>query len=189
MFHLSPRLPRSARAGLLALPLLLLTGCVKERTTGNETMFSYELWVPAAMLLGGAAAAPLGWALREKSGRLGWGLMIGGVVAAIGFGPTYFLDRIEVSPDHFLVRDGMVGMATTYDVKFADVKAAHMTTETTRGRRGRKSTKAYLVCDRKDGSSTKVPLNGRLAEAAVIPIMAQLVDHKIPISDETGGEE
>ena len=185
----SPRLPRLANLTLLALPLVLLTGCVREQTTGSTSTYSYELWVPGLIFLGGIVAAPLGWALREKSGRLGWGLMIFGPIAAFGFAPTMYLDQIVVAADHFMVRDGIVGMATTYDVKFADVKTMRMTTETTRGRRGRKNTKAYLLCDLKSGSTVKVPLDGRLAEAAVVPLIKQIVEHQIPIIDETGGAE
>ena len=76
------------------------------------------------------------------------------------------LDRVMVAADHFEVREGLVGVATDDNIEFADVKAIHLTTETSRGRRDRKTTKAYLVCDLENGSSTEIPMAGRIAKAA-----------------------
>ena len=189
MFTPRLRLARATRFALLALPLAFLAGCVKEQTDGSSSTFTYELWVPALIFLGGVAAAPLGWVLRQKSGRLGWGLMIAGPVAALVFAPTMFLDKIVVDADHFQVRTGIVGMAETHSIKFADLKAVHLTVKTSRGRRGRKTTKEYLVCESKTGNRTEVEMSGRLATAAARPLAVQFANHQIEVIDETGTAE
>jgi hypothetical protein len=71
-------------------------------------------------------------------------------------------------------------------VKFGDLSRVRFISEETRGRRGRKNTNYYLVCERKDGSSAKVPLGNKVAETAAPRLIERVRALNIPLLDETG---
>ena len=177
----------AARAGLLALPLVLLAGCVHESTTDSTTTFRYEYYVPALVFLGGIVAAPLGWVARQRSARFGWTLLILGPIAALGFAPSLFGERMIVDGDHFEAHSGAWG-TTSQSVKYADMKGLRLTSEVTTGRRGKKKTNYYFECEMKSGPTIKVPMASKIDAAAALPILLQVKLHDIPISNETGEE-
>ncbi len=172
------------RIGLVALATVALCGCVKQSQDGAATVFSYEWWAPVGLTLGGLAAAPVGWLLRDKSSYFGWGLLVVGVIGGLGVGPSMFADHITVDDQGFVSRTGLVGLATTHTIKFAELSRVRLTFEETRGRRGRKTTNYYLVCERKDGTSAKVPLSNSIAEKAAPMILQSIKDKNVPIVDE-----
>jgi hypothetical protein len=169
--------------GLLAV-IATQAGCVRESVGEDGKTFTYELYVPALLFVGGIAAAVAGWYLR--SGRFGWVLMIGGVVSTLGFAPSMFLDKVTVDNNHFTIRTGIWGLTNVKDVAFDNLKTVVLTKEETRGRRGRTSTSYYLLCHCKDGTSPKVPLNNQVCDAAALDILTQIKDHNVPILDTTG---
>jgi hypothetical protein len=180
-------MPRSLiRVGLAAFLLLGLCGCVREDVNGSTITFTNELWVPLVVLLGGIVAAPVGWLLRKRSGRLGWGLLIISPVTVLGFVPSLFLDRAVVDDTHFSLRTGIWGMTAVHDLKFNDLSRVRLISEQTTGRRGSKRTNYYLMCERKDGTSAKVPLGNKVAETAAPYFVERASALKIPVVDETG---
>jgi hypothetical protein len=150
----------------LMLFVAMASGCVRETTNGDEHRFSYELWVPGLLFLGGLIATPAGWYLRETTARLGWGLLILGPIAAFGFAPSMFLDHVEVRPDGFSRHSGIYGMTANAEVKFTDVNHMHLSTVEERGRRGRKVMRTYIMWEMKDGSTVKLPAGNDVVEAA-----------------------
>ncbi len=171
-----------------ALPFMLLpllvTGCVQESDADGARVYTYEMWVPTSVLLLGLAAGPVGFAMRERSGRLGWGLMIAGPVAAFFFAPSLFRDRVVVANDGFHVRSGIWGLTAVHSVKFADLQRIRITSETSRTRRGGKRTNYYFVCERKDGSVSKVPVSGTISEAASEQMLLHAIAYGVPIVNE-----
>ena len=180
-------MPRSILyAGLAAILLLGLGGCVKEDVNGSTITVTNELWVPLASLVGGIAAAPAGWLLRKKSARFGWGLLIMSPLVVFGIVPSLYLDRAVVDDDHFSLRTGIWGMTAVHDVKFADLNRIRLISEESTGRRGRKRTDYYLLCERKDGTTAKVPLGNKVAETAAPRLIERAQALNVPIVDETG---
>jgi MFS family permease len=173
--------------GCLAGSLLLLctAGCVREEVSGTTRTFTYELWVPASILVGGIVAAVAGWFLRQR-GSWGWILLIGGPIAAIFFAPSMFRDRTVLTDERLQVTTGIWGMTAAHDVAFADLTMIRQIAEESRGRRGRRRTNYYLVCERKDGTSAKLPLGNNLVEAAATPFMEAATARGIPYQDDTG---
>jgi hypothetical protein len=137
--------------------------------------------------LGGIVAATIGWNLRQKSGRFGWVLLIGGPIATIFFAPSMFLDRVTVDDTGFSRRSGIFGMTAVQDVTFVDVSGMRLTSEEERGRRGRKVTKYYLYCDRKSGEAVKFPVNNAVCEAALLQILRTAAAAGIRIDDNISG--
>lgn len=174
------------RAGLLLLALLVMTccGCVERSTSGSVTTYYNALWATAACVLSGLAGGVAGWFLRAVSERLGWALMIGGVVLVIGVTPTVFFEKTTVRDDGFFVRSGLWGMSS-YDVKYVDTRNIDLTMEVTRGRRGSRNTHYYLVCEQKAGEAKKVPMGGACKEAAPL-ILAGASAHGIMINNNVG---
>ena len=180
-----PHLSRPVRMGLFVLPVALLAGCVHQESSGSTATFRYEYWVPLVTFLGGAVAAPLGWVLRQRSTRLGWTFLIGGPIAALGFAPSLLGEKVVVDAEHFHVQTGVWGMTSVHDVKFANLQSVKLTSEVSTGRRGRKSTNYFFLCEMKSGATIKVPMNNKVAEAAAAPIVMQVMAHGIPIVDES----
>jgi hypothetical protein len=169
---------------VLAAVVLLQTGCVHEAVNGSAKTYTYQLYVPILLFFGGIAAAVGGFFLRQN--RFGWVMMIGGPIAAIGFAPSMFMERITVDDQHFTVRGGIWGMTNVHDIRFAELQMVNITKEVTTGRRGRKNVSYYLLCNNKNGTSAKVPVNNDIAEAAAAAILAQFDAHKVTIVNTTG---
>jgi hypothetical protein len=145
---------------LLAVILVAgIGGCVRETTEGSARVFTYEAWVPLSVLLGGIVAAPAGWFLRGASARFGWALLVMGPVAAVFFAPSLFRDRAAVDDNLFTLRSGIWGLTAVHEVEIDDLKQIRIISEVSRGRRGSKRTNYYLLCERNDGTTAKVPMN------------------------------
>lgn len=170
----------------LLLGFLLLTGCVNERESGDAKIYTIQMWVPLLILIGGIVAVPAGWLLRETSQRLGWGLLILGPIAALGFAPSLFMDKTVVTPNEITVNTGIWGMTAHHNVKYDNLQQVRITSETTRGRRGSKNTSYYLTCDCKDGSNCKLPLGNSCVEKAAVPFLTHCKAREIAVIDETG---
>jgi len=170
---------------LAAVVLSGASGCVHESSDGPTRTFTYELWVPASVLIGGLAAAPAGWFLRKSSARFGWGLLFVAPIAAIFFAPSLFLDRAVVDDNTFSLRTGIWGLTAVHEVRFDDLKTVRIIAEETSGRNGSKRKNYYLICERIDGSTSKVPVNNNVAQAAAPRFLEKIADRGIPIQDET----
>ena len=180
-------MPRSYHYVVLAsLVLLGLSGCVREEVDGSTITYSNELWVPLTALVGGIVAAPAGWFLRNKSSRLGWVLMILSPIVAFGIAPSLFLDRAVIDATHFSLRTGIWGLTAVHDVKFSELTLVRLISEESRGRRGSKHTNYYLVCERRDGTSAKVPLGNSVAEAAAPRLIDRARSLNISVVNQTG---
>jgi hypothetical protein len=180
-------MPRSwGYIGLVAFVVLGFSGCVREDVAGSTVTCTNELWVPLVTLLVGVVAGPAGWYLRQKSGRLGWGLMILSPIVVFGFVPSLFMDKAVVDDNHFSVRTGIWGMTAVHDVTFNELSRVRAIGEERTGKYGRKSTSYFLLCERKDGTSAKVPLGNKVVEAAAVHFVERVHALKIPLQDETG---
>ena len=155
----------------LMLLVAMASGCVRESNNGDAHRFGYELWITGLVFLGGLIATPVGWFLKDTTGRLGWALLILGPIAALGIAPSMFLDHVEVRPDGFSRHSGIYGMTANAEVKFADVNHMHLSTVEECGRRGRKVMRTYLMWEMKDGSTVKLPAGNSGVEAAAQSIV------------------
>lgn len=173
----SPR--RSLLIGLSFLPVAL-AGCVKQVTQGSETTFTYELWLPALLLVGGIVAAPAGWALKRHSARLGWVLVILGPILALLVAPSIYSDQVVVNDDFFRIHTGLWAASNDETIRFADLQSVQVTEETKITRRG-KRTSTYLLCNLKGGGQKKIGLSGNLTGSAVVPIVAGIAKHGVPL--------
>lgn len=167
--------------------LLLLSataGCVRETTDGGEEVFQYELWAPLAMLVAGAAAAPVGWFLRGRSARLGWGLLVLGPVFALALAPSLYLERTTVDGDGFHIRSGIWGSTATFDLNFSQIRSLRFISEERSTRRG-KRTEHFMVCHLTSGGETKIAVNNDVKRAAVRAIVRRASERGIPVADQT----
>ena len=164
---------------------VLLVGCVQEDVQGSTRTYTYQLWLPVSILLGGVVAVPAGWFLRKTSSRMGWGLLIGGPIAAIVFAPSFFRDRAVVDDTTFSLRAGIWGFTAAQEVPFRDLQGIRIVFEEVRGRRGSRRTKYYMLCERSDGTTAKVPLSNKIVQAALPYFLSKVADLGIPVVDET----
>ncbi len=176
---------RFMHLAFVAFLLAGLSGCVQETVNGTTKIYTYELWVPLVVLIAGLVATPAGWFLRQSSSRFAWALLISGPIAALGFAPSLFLDRAAVTPEAFTVRTGIWGMTAVHEVKFSDLRQVRYISEETVGRRGRKNTNYYFMCERKDGTSAKIPVGNNVVEAAAPAFIAKVLELNIALADQT----
>lgn len=167
--------------------LITISGCVREAAEGDRITFTYELWVPMVAVVIGVAATVLGWMIRNKAGRKGWGLVIVAPIATILLAPGLYGDIAVLDKDSFHLRTGIWSMTAVHDVRFDDVTKIRITTEVTTGRRGR-NVNHYFVCERKDGTQAKIPIVNQLVKGAAPLILAIAQKREIPVIDETGGQ-
>lgn len=171
------------------LLMLSCTGCVRETNRGDSTQFTYELWVPGLILLGGIAAIPVGFLLTKVAAfgeyaSCGWGLALAAPLGALVLTPLTYFERTTADKESFSI----AGIWENHHVPYANLRQVTYATEVVRGRRGRTSTKHYFYCDCKDGSNLRIPLNAVTTQAALPAIVDRLEELKIPISDTSGAE-
>lgn len=183
------RFPLTRTHIVVAGVLFMVCGCVQESDVNGERVFQYESWVPLSTLLAGLAATSAGWLLRKRTARLGWALIVVGLIAAIGFSPSLFRDRVSVSAKGFDVRTGIWGMTATHSLAFNEIVAIRLTSETTKSRRGQNRTNYFLTCTTKAGGFRKVPVNNAVSKASADAILQQAKSRGIPISDETADRD
>ena len=169
---------------ILSLSLLLLAGCVRETTDGSARVFAYELWVSASVLFGGLVAAPLGWFLRTVSERFGWALLILGPIAALFFAPSLFLERAVLDDNSNSVRSGIWGMTAVHQVRFQDLRQIRLVAEQVRGRRRRMRIQHYLMCERNDGTSEKIPVSNDVSKVGASEFLAKASERGVTVVQE-----
>ncbi len=165
----------------LTLTALLLSviGCVSEQTSGATQTFTYAWWLPTLVVLGGIAAVPAGLAVKTKSERYGWGLLIAGPLFAV-LGAFLFSERAVLDDSGFVTSR----LFNSHDVRFDSLKLVRITSEVETGRRGRKSTKVYVTCTRADGSTAKIGVTNAVLEAAIPRFIEKVAQRNIQIINE-----
>jgi hypothetical protein len=156
---------------MMALVCLFLVGCVTSKNGDKGMSFQYEWWVPIVVFIAGIVFVPVGIAVRNYSNRTGWGLMILGPIAALGFAPSLFMEQVLVHDRGFDVRSGIWGMTANQKVDFDAVTSVRLTQEETGGRRSRLIEVLYF--DQKSGSPARLPLNNDLKIEAAKEIVTR----------------
>jgi hypothetical protein len=163
--------------GLACLILCALAGCVRESTTGDRTVFSYQWWIPLTVVLVGAAAGYCGWQLREKDERWAYGLMIAGGLSPL-IALSLFTDGIAVDPIGFSGKGGFFG-SKSYVAKFDDITDFILVTQ-----RGRRSSSDKIIFHTRDGMQDEFVLGDSMTQSAARLILTIAERKGIPIKDQ-----
>ena len=166
------------RVALLAPCFLLMAGCVSKSASGDGVSIHFSWWVPIVILGGAVAAVPIGFLLRNLSSRLGWGLMIGGVICAV-IAPSFFFESVFVSDKGFDVHSGIFGMTANQKVEFGSLKSITVGTEMTTGRGARRIEVLYF--DAQSGPPSKLSLNNDVKIEARKEILPRAVKAGVPV--------
>lgn len=177
-------MPKFFPIALVCLCLLFLAGCVEKSTDGADTIYNYEMSLPALVFLGGLVAVPIGWKIRGT--RFGWVFLVGGPIAALGIAPSLFLTKVTVNDEGFRVANGIWGATATHEIDYSSVRSVRLTAEESRGRRGRKSTSYYLIFSTSAGEQ-KVSVNNDVVEEAAVDILSRLAQRGVLLQDLTNG--
>lgn len=173
------------RGAALLAGLLLFSGCVQKEVQGDLSIWTYESWVSAAVVLGGLAIAG-GAFLFRKVGAGAWIVLVVALLVVFTFGPIGFFDRLELDQQHLSTRWGFWFAPTLHDIRFDDVSRIDYTKETRRGRRGRTNTSYYLVFTTKNGEQHKLGATNSLMEAAADDLISALSAKGLSVNDVTG---
>lgn len=170
---------------------LLMTGCVTSSVSAAGTRFHYSWWLPLGLFMAGLAFVPLGLfilgvrfgsirlALTKQSPRFGWGLVIVGPIAALGFAPSLFIEQVTVTNKVIDVRSGLWPMTANQTIDFDSVKTLRITWGTIGSRR--KRSVQILSFEMKSGSNAQLWLDNDVKGKAgyLIETMARARD--IPV--------
>ena len=172
--------PLSSGRWLIAI-LFACAGCIQRTEHGDVSTYGFETWIMLATAVGGVVAAPVGWLLRKRSTRLGYGLLILGPLAVFFLVPVMWTDRVIVDSNHFERSSAMPG-SNNQSIRFDDVLAMHYHSAVERSGR-RSSRKYYLDVTRKDGPVQTITL-GTLLQEAIKEILGRSVAHGIKVSED-----
>jgi hypothetical protein len=169
---------------LAAAALVCFAGCVERADASSATTFTNAWWVTGLFLLGSVVAGVVSGAyFNGKSWGYGAGWAIG-CVALLALGaPSYWFEKVTVTPDGFVADTGLCG-ATHYDVKFADVRNIELTQEERRGRRGRRTTSNYLIIHMKSGETHKLTTTSGVCHEAEQLIVQRAAASGVEVDDE-----
>jgi hypothetical protein len=165
----------------LAICCSLLAGCYDKVTDANGLTFSFQIWVPIAIILAGIVAVPIGIVLLRRK-QYFWGvvLVLGGIAGAFAIAPGMFLDKVIVNQTGFYSRHGFWWNSTVHDIKYDQLNLVQLVVEESTGRRGRKNYSYYFDCSLKSGKRDRVPL-GDIMREALPEIAEQFRKHGVTV--------
>lgn len=168
-------------APLLALPFLLLTGCVDRTTNGGTTTYTFALWIVGVAVLLGLALIAIGYFTRKKGPvwKTVFVILLGVVVIAIGV-PMMWLDRVEVDDEHFVSTHGLPWDRKTHDVRFDQLQGIQVEMVVTKQKNGAEKKSYTLQCS-KSGGGESVPV-GNVMERAVGQILGNARKKGVPLT-------
>jgi hypothetical protein len=155
---------------------------VTKSVSDSDTTIRYSWWVPIAILAAGIVCIPIGIAMRKNQALIAWGLMILGPIAALLFGPSMLLERINVTDRGFDVHSGILGMTANQDIAFDGVAMIRIGQEETGGSNSRLIDVLYF--DMKNGGSGRFPLNNDVKIEAGKEIVARAMMRGIAVVDK-----
>jgi hypothetical protein len=164
-------MPRVLTAALAMWCLLTLTGCVEKSTVDGATVITNASWVYGLIGLAGLALTIVGAVAIKGNWWQGSITLLVGLGILLVAAPTYFLEKTTVRDDGFEVKTGVFG-GTVHNVTYADIGTMEQTSEEVRGRRGRRTTKYYLLLHMKSGGDIKLDASGGV-DAEAVPLIEE----------------
>ncbi len=150
----------------LACILVLVSGCYQKRTNGNESIYTFAIYVKLGVPLAGLLLIPIGMAVRRFVSRK-WGMVCLLMTPLIFFiaTPSMLLDYLRVNPKEFGVRYGFWFSPTVVDIPFENLtQIRYGFADDNRSR--------MLFCDFKDGTRKKLSA-GDLIQFGVPEVLDQ----------------
>ena len=161
----------------LFLLLLALPGCAHVSEEAGTKTFAYDWWLPPLMFLGGLAAGPVGWKMREN--RFGKLLIIVCPFLALFMAPHFYLTRATVTEEGFTATAGVWGHIDI-EAKFDEITHAQLTAQ------GRKNDH-YWTFSRRSAEDVQLSIGDVVGEQAALEIVARLKARGIETKDDPGG--
>lgn len=171
---------RRLALALTGVCCLAAVGCIEKAAGADGTVYSFQTWIPALLVVAGVAGVPGGILLFRRKSRF-WGVVlvvVGPVIASV-VAPGMFLDKVVVGEDGFTSRHGFWWNPSIHTVRYDDLSQVRLTVEERSGRRGKKYS-YYFDCDLKSGRQERVPL-GDIMREAVPEIAGQFRKHGVPV--------
>src|SRR5262245_61012085 len=139
---------------VIAATTCLVAGCYERTENGDQSVYTYPIWLLALVAGGGLLALPAGWFLRRLKydiaglkKKLSVILMILGPVIAIVIVPAMSTDRVVVDSKHFEWHLHNVEFRHVNEMKYEAVEKPG---------RGMNRTYYYLHCKLKYGTTDTI---------------------------------
>jgi hypothetical protein len=155
-----------------------MSGCYNREVTGETTTYSAAIWAGLLVILGGLCAIPIGLVITARTWR-GWLVVAVGPIISFTIGPSLLLDTVKVDANHFECRYGAWWSPSQFNIRFDELQSMQHIVEEKQGRRG-KTYNHYLICNYKNGHSTKVSV-GDLMKQALDDILNRARARNVPV--------
>lgn len=160
-----------------------VSGCANETQDGSTTVYTWAVWVPCLVLVGGLVGSAAGVFLLRWSKRLGIVLVVVGMASVVVIVPGLFIEKVAVSDSGFMVRTGFWFHPNSHDVSFADLARIEIKAED-RSTRHVRDIEHVLVCFDRSGGSVTVPVSDLMKRGAEERILEIARQHDIPVVED-----
>jgi hypothetical protein len=167
---------------MLAVLCCATTGCVRSMVDGSAATFSFDWWIPALVVVGGAAAFLLGLALVKSFARIGLTLIFLGPLSIFVLAPSVCRDQITVDPVQFTLRTGFWFKPTVRNVPFNAVSKLVLVRREQRQLLWT-SYRYFIECHLRSGYWEQVPVSDLMKRGPAEIILHTAESHGIPIAN------
>ena len=183
----------SSWAALVVLVVLMANQeYVFESIEGDTHVFRYASRVLIGMSLIGLISARVAWLLRGSPRGMmpAIKMHLAFVGMLLGFiGVVFFAFFVaEVNSKGFEIRRGVCGLSVR-QAEFANIKRIRLLWERHNARRSGNRPYFYLLCEKNDGTDTKMYVSGdRIMRTVAGQILERVGEHGIPVSKPHGAD-
>jgi hypothetical protein len=178
---------KTCRLLLAAACAVASTGCIDRKLSGEDAVYTYQFWVPAAMGTGMVALMVVGARVLRSTYRyrkVVFALCVGGTILLFIMYPMTILGCVVIGPDRLDTNTGGWIDHEPHHVYFVDVVRADVEVEGPRGRPGQQAS-YFINFQTKSGQRERVFI-GELTIKAFPEILERLRERNIPVNIPSG---
>jgi hypothetical protein len=150
---------------LVAVCALAATGCYDRTQWGTDSVYTYQLWVPLAVVAGSLAFSAIGVFMVRGRNRLRGILVIVAGMMGLAVGcPATVLERVVIGPDRLYVHTGQWSLPNPHEFQLAEVARLDVEVEVRDTRSGPQNS-YYAKVQLKSGQRDRFPVSSLMKRA------------------------
>jgi hypothetical protein len=150
---------------LIAVCALAASGCYDRTQSGSDAAYTYQLWVPLAVVVGSLAFSAIGVAMVRGRYKLrGIVVILAGLMGLAVGCPATVLERVVIGPDRLYVHTGQWSLPNPHEFRLSDVDRLDVETEVRDTRSGPKNS-YYAVVQLTSGQRDRFPVSSLMKRA------------------------
>jgi len=158
-----------------------LAGCAQRTETDAGVVVGYSILFLLLCLAIGAIGIPVGYKLTKQFPKIGWVLLVTGILVLVLGVPSYFLEKFEITKDGVSQRTSAFGTRKA-SFRFEEVQSVHVEKVLRRPPRGMEYMEFIVTVAKKDGSQLKLIMDDDVSRAAADDLWNELRKRNIPLT-------